>query len=137
MREDPLRTLRLRGGPRCPQRTLHPLPFVHLNQPLSCQILLETLLLLLTELLSQHRGFHFFLSITVQNTKYIKPALWIISFWISMTPHTYIPSKMAAPALEAMIQIQVKGEEIGGKILRYRQDLVNLVLLVQLSFRHL
>ena len=134
MREDPLRTPHLRGGPRCPRRTLPPRPFDLLNQHLSCQTLLplQIPLLPLTGLLSQHRGFHFFLSITVHNTKHIKPNL---DFYVSI--YVYIPLKTAAPALEAMIQIQVKREERGGKISRYCQDLVNLVLLVQLSFRHL
>ena len=91
MREDPLKTPHLRGGPQCPRRTLHPRPFGRLNQHLSCQTLLplEILLLPLTGLLSQHRGFHFFLSITVHNTKQVKPDLCIRSFWIPMSQYIY------------------------------------------------
>ena len=124
----------LRGGRRCPRRRIPRLnqSFVRLNQLLSCQTLLplETTLAPLTGQLSQHRGFHFFRSTTVQNTFNL----------ISETDHlqllfllTYFPSKMVAPALVAMIQIQVKEVERGGKISRYCQHLVRLSPMFWLS----
>ena len=69
-------------------------------------------------------------------TQHIKPDLCEGN--AKYNSYVTIYSKMAAPALAAMTQvIQAREEERGGKILRYRQERSNCVLLVKLTFRHL